>query len=252
MNILNNVNELKTKLTSDANDKDRQREIAEQGLADEGFFPTFAKFVLFGALILLNIRLFVHTIGGPFGWIVAGAAMMSGCFAVYCWNRVDKSKGTHLWTMRIFAAVFTILEVVHATASVWEYAVGFDGDAKAWAIWYSHKIAFPLMAASILAGYAAHRYTFWTAEINQARAQSQITIATEQAQLDTQKARMRNEQILAQANLDHLRAMRKIEDETKAEVAQMESSVALHQKPTLVMPQNSAGKSYVNGAANPN
>ncbi len=252
MNILNSVNDLKTKLTSDADDKDRQREIAEQGLTDEGAFPTLAKFVVFGVLIALNVRLFVSAVGGKFGYIVAGAAVMSGLFAIYCWNRVDKSKGKHLRVMQFGAAGFTILEIVHATASVWDYMQWMDAAAKAWAITYSHKYAFPLMAASIVIGFAAHRYTFWTAEINKARAQSQITIAIEEANLDTQMARMRNEQRLAQANLDHLRAMRKIEAETQAEVAQMESSVALPQKPTLVATKHAAGSGYVNGAANPN
>jgi hypothetical protein len=188
-------------------------------LTDEGAFPHFAKFVLFGALAALNVRLFVVTIGGVWGAVVAGAAVMSACFAVYCWNRVDKSRGAHLNVMRLGAAGFTALEVLHATASVWELTAGLDGASKQWAFWYSHKIAFPLMALSILLGYAAHRYTFWTAEINQARAQSEITIAVEQAHLDTQKARLEMERELALANLEHLRQMSAIEAETKQRIA---------------------------------
>ncbi|NOT61616.1 MAG: hypothetical protein HOP19_15475 [Acidobacteria bacterium] len=87
-------------------------------MTDEGSFPQFAKFVLFGALAALNVRLFVVTIGGIWGAVVAGAAVMSACFAVYYWNRVDKSKGSHLRVMQVGAAGFTALAVLHATASV--------------------------------------------------------------------------------------------------------------------------------------
>lgn len=249
MKILNAVKELEHGLTAKSKEKDRLTAEKEDGLTDEGFFPQFAKFVVFGALILLNVRLFVHTIGGAFGWIVAGAACMSGAFAVYCWNRVDKSKGNHLWTMRIFAAVFTILETVHGTASVWEYAVGFDGDAKAWAIWYSHKIAFPLMAGSILLGYAAHRYTFWKSQVNQARAESQITIARERANLDTQKARLEHEAELAEANLEHLRRMAKIEQETAAQIAALAGHAGVVHLPPVstAKPVSKPAGEHVNG-----
>lgn len=221
MQILNSVKELQQKLSADGQEKDRQRAERDDGLTEEGAFPQLAKYVLFAALIALNIRLFVTTIGGVWGSVVAGAAVMSGCFAVYCWNRVDKSKGSHLWTMRGLAAGFTILELVHATASVWELTVGIDGEAKTWAVWYSHKVAFPVMAFSIVAGFAAHRYTFWTAEINQARAESRITIAVERARLETEKARLSNDEALALANLEHLQRMQKIEAETRALIAQM-------------------------------
>jgi hypothetical protein len=219
MNILKSVKELERELTAKSKDKDRLSDAKEEGLTEEGFFPQFAKFVVFGALAGLNVRLFVTTIPGVWGYVVAGAAVMSACFAVYCWNRVDRSKGKHLRVMQLGAAGFTALELLHATASVWELTVGLDGDAKQWAFWYSHKVAFPLMALSILVGYAAHRYTFWKAEINQARAASQITIAVERAQLDTQKARLENEAELAEANLAHLRRMQQIESETAALVS---------------------------------
>jgi hypothetical protein len=224
MQILNSVKELQRELTKSANDKEHQQAIAEQGLTEEGTFPQFAKFVVFGVLACLNVRLFVVTIGGIWGAVVAGAAVMSACFAVYCWNRVDKSRGLHLRVMQLGAAGFTIIEGIHATASVWELTAGLDGTTKAWAFWYSHKIAFPLMALSIIVGYALHRYTFWTAEINRKRAESQITIARERADLQTRKAQMDMEYDLALANLEHLRRMKALEAETSSEVAAVSGS----------------------------
>lgn len=227
MQILQSVKDLKRELTKNSTDQQRKRAISEQGLTDEGAFPYVVKFVLFGALAALNVRLFVATIGGIWGYVVAGAAVMSACFAVYCWNRVDKSKGKHLRVMQLGAAGFTALELLHATASVWELTVGLDGTTKQWAVWYSHKVAFPLMALSILVGYAAHRYTFWTAEINKARAESEITIAVERAQLDTQKAQLDMEFELAEANFTHLERMAKIEAATAKQVAAMRTSAQL-------------------------
>lgn len=224
MQILNSVKELQRELSKSANDKQHQQAIDEQGLTEEGSFPQFAKFVVFGVLASLNIRLFFVTIGGVWGAVVAGAAVMSACFAVYCWNRVDKSKGAHLRVMQLGAAGFTIIEGLHATASVWELTAGLDGDAKAWAFWYSHKIAFPLMALSIIVGYALHRYTFWTAEINRKRAESQITIAKEKEDLRTRKAQMDMEYELAIANLEHLRRMKALEEETKRETSSFRQS----------------------------
>lgn len=223
MGLLHHTKRLQQEVTSDGDEKDRQAEIAQDDLSDEGWFPHLAKFVLFGALILLNIRLFVKTIPGLFGVIVAGAAVMSGCFAIYCWNRVDKSNGAHLWTMRLGAAFFTLLELVHATASVWEMVLGFNDGQRAWSEWYSHKVAFPLMAVSIVIGFASHRYTHWRAKINQARAKSQIAIATEKAQLDTQLHRMAMEEKLASATLGYVERMTITERDTIRAVKQLQA-----------------------------
>lgn len=216
MSLLHHTNKLKNEVTAEARAKAAEIKRANDDLADEGWFPHFAKFVLFGALILLNIRLFITSIGGPFGVVVALAAVMSGCFAVYCWNRVDKSAGNHLWTMRFGAIFFTLLEILHATASVWEMTLGLNDNQRAWADLYSHKIAFPLMAFSLVIGFAAHRYTHWRAQINQKRAETQIILASEDADLELNLERMEREKKLARGMLNWVEEMTSVESDTIA------------------------------------
>lgn len=211
MNNLLNIKDAFAKPHQDAKDAAaRKQEVATADLVSPGGFPTIAKYVVFTVLGIFNVRLFYTVVGVPWGVVISAGSIFQEMFAIYCFNKQFKSEGKHRKALKFFAVAFTALSVIHALASVYEVSGLGPSIGKPLYI-YSHFIApvaiFGLMTVALF----VLAFTHWSAKVSEARAESQIAIATSQADLATRESELANKARLAKAELAHQQEILQVE-----------------------------------------
>ena len=199
--------------------KQRQDELQQEAerldLAGNGGFLTVAKYVIYTVLGALNFRLFFTVVQGAWGVAIGFTAILSECFAIYCWNQQHKSSGRHRSALQFFSVAFTVVSVIHGAASLYEMT-GIGPSIGRPLYWYSHAIAFPLIFGLMIVALFVLGFTHWSAKVAKARAEAQVSIAEDRASLLTRTAILKNETTLANAELEHFKEKLRVEQEMTA------------------------------------
>lgn len=188
----------------------REKEAQEFNLVGTGGFLNLVKYLVFGILAALNVRLFITVVPGAWGKVIGITAVLFECFAIYGWNNQGRSAGMHKTVLTWIAILFTAVSFVHASASFYEL-IGL-GPSLGWPLFvYSHGIAFPLLFTLMTAGVCALYKTHWSAKVATEQAQTQIEIAKGRADLLHQTAALRGKSELSRAHLAHYEEQMKTE-----------------------------------------
>jgi hypothetical protein len=193
----------------------REREAREFDLVGTGGFLNVVKYVVFGILAALNVRLFITVVPGTWGKVIGITAVLFECFAIYAWNNQGRSAGAHQRVMVWIAVLFTGVSFVHASASFYEL-IGLGPSLGRPLYVYSHGIAFPLLFTLMTAGVCALYKTHWSAKVAKEQASTQVEIAKDRADLLRRTAALRSKAELSRAELAHY------EEEMKTEAQFLE------------------------------
>lgn len=193
----------------------REQEAQQFDLVGTGGFLNVVKYVVFGILAALNVRLFVTVVPGTWGKVIGITAVLFECFAVYAWNNQGRSAGKHQRALIWIAYLFTGVSFLHASASFYEL-IGL-GPSIGWPLYfYSHGIAFPLLFTMMTAGVCALYKTHWSADAAKEQAKTQTGIAKDRADLLRRATALRSKAELSRAELAHY------EEEMKTEAQFLE------------------------------
>lgn len=191
----------------------RQREVQEFDLAQLDNFIGTLKYIIFGVLAALNVRLFWTVVPGAWGVIIALTAAAFETFAVYCWNKQRKAGGEYQrWLYRI-ALVFTGISILHACASFYDLTRAVTGwPSLGYPLYiYSHVIAFPLLFLGMIIAICVLYRKHWSREIADAQAMTAVNAAKERGRVLNETAKMRAEEELSRARLANYQERLKIE-----------------------------------------
>jgi hypothetical protein len=212
MRIFNFGKSINDSMDQERRAADQHEEAKNQDLAGTGGFLTFVKYAVYSVLAALNWHLFTATIHGIWGQIVGITAILSECFAIYCWRQQTRSAGAHKESLRFFAIAFTVVSFVHGSASLYEISGAGKAIGKPLVI-YSQFIAFPLIFSLMILGVCILYYTHWSTEISEARAEALVKNERSRANLLTEKVHLANQMEVERARLAHFEEMVKLEGE---------------------------------------
>lgn len=211
MSLFNNMGkwfERDSRTSREAEDLDR--EARNFDLAGTGGFLTVIKYAVFIVLAGFNWWLFTSIIPGLWGVVVGSVAILSECFAIYCFNKQNKSTGGHRTALQFFAVYFTILSFLHASASFYEM-IGMGPRIGRPLEFYAHYVAFPLIFASMMAGMMILTLVHWSAAIAARRAKAHQSIEASKADLITQHSVMQHQATLERQRLNHMSELLSLE-----------------------------------------
>lgn len=172
--------------------QDLQREAESFDLAGTGGYLAVVKYAVFAVLAVLNCHLFLESIPGLWGVAVACTAMLFEGMGIYCWNKQNKSAGSHQAALRIFAVLFTVVSFVHGCAALYEISGAGPSLAPVLAV-YSKYVAFPLLFGLMTLAVCTLYYLHWSTAIAEARASAQLRAAQGRAELITQSLEIQNQ-----------------------------------------------------------
>lgn len=190
--------------------EDLNKEAQNFDLAGTGGYLTFVKYAVFLVLAGFNWWLFTSLISGAWGYAVGSVAVLSEGFAIYCFNKQNKSVGGHRTALQVFAVYFTLLSFVHSLAAFYEMTnmgprIGAPLD------YYAHFVAFPLVFASMVAGVMVLTLTHWSSAISASRAKAHQAIEASRADLITQHSVMQHQATLERQRLNHMSELLNLE-----------------------------------------
>ncbi len=188
-----------------AQEKERKEEnlLAEAesfDLAGTGGFLSVVKYCVYSILAALNWHLFTTVIPGIWGWAIGSTAILSECFAIYCWNKQNKSAGNHKKTLQFFAVAFTVISFIHGCTSLYEISGAGKRIGRPLEI-YSNFVAFPLIFSLMIIAVCVLYYTHWSTQISEERAKALFQIEKNRARLLTQKIDLKNQAEVERARL---------------------------------------------------
>lgn len=191
----------------------REKEAKQFDLAQLDYFLGGIKYIVFGVLGALNIRLFWTVVPGAWGIAIALTAAAFEVFAVYCWNKQRKAGGEYqAWLFRI-AIVFTAISVIHSCASFYDLTRAVTGwPSLGYPLYiYSHVVAFPLLFLGMIVAVCVLYRKHWSKEVADAQAKTAVEMAKNRGQILNETARMRNEEELSRARLANYEERLKIQ-----------------------------------------
>ena len=201
-----------------------EQEADRRALEDEGkqfklpseWFPQVCKYLFFAGLGFLNYRLFAHAVPGAWGVATGIMAMMAEAIGLYATHYFSRSSGAFRWALGISGAVLMVFSIVHATFSILDL-IGVAGITKT-VRWYSHVVAFPLLAG--LVGFAVVALTMTHPKnlirLRQARSHTRVAIGRAEAASELELNRA--EKVVEFARLDRVKERRRNEAEYLGEV----------------------------------
>lgn len=200
MKIFNFGHAISKNLDRDNSAQKLQKEAEEFDLAGTGGYLALVKYVVFSILASLNFHLFVTHIPGLWGYAVGSTALLFEGFAIYCWNKQNKSAGAHKSALQGFAVGFTVISFFHACAALYEIS-GAGPSFGPYLYFYSKFIAFPLLFGAMVLAVCTLYYLHWSTAVSEARASAQVSAARSRAELITQSVDLQNKSDIEKARL---------------------------------------------------
>lgn len=202
MNFLNIGKNLSQQSQAEQESEDRKREVEEFDLVGLGGFLNVVKYAVFAVLGALNFRLFLTVVPGVWGMVIAASAILFECFAIYCWNNINKSAGRHQKALSLIAYGFTGISFVHASASFYEL-IGTGPSLGEPLRIYSHYVAFPLLFTAMVTAVCALYATHWSSKVSKKQAETQQSMAIDRADLIRRDAKLKMQAEQNRAELAH-------------------------------------------------
>lgn len=180
-----------------------QHEAERYDLASDGGYWTALKSALFILFAYYNARLFIVTVPGWEGYLTAVFALLGEATAFWCLHNYVRSAGAHKTALGVFGVVLTLFSVTHATISFFrmEQSAQFSGKLR----FYAEHVAFPLLFGLLLLAAIIIPLCHWRKRIAQEQAATQVELASDRARLVGSAAALKNEALLEQERLEHLR-----------------------------------------------
>ncbi|SRR6266511_376470 len=169
--------------------------------------PQTIKILFFIGLALLSVRLFTHLIPGFWGHATSAIAIIAEGVALYSSHYFSRASGKFRWALGFSGFFLLTFSIVHSTFSI----LDLNGAAALYpglyerVNFYSHLVAFPLLAGLIGVSVIAICMTHPINRIRLKQAVEHTKIAVARAEAASQLELMRAQATLELAWLDHLR-----------------------------------------------
>lgn len=217
--MFNSVNQSLNRGQQEEKDKTAlQREAKQFSLPGEGV-PQVIKYAFFFGLAFLNFRLFNHTIPGGWGVATGVAAMLVEALGLYCLHNFSRAAGLFRMVLGLCGLALTAFSVAHGIASVLDM-IGV-AEISEWVQWYSHAVAFPLLAVLLGASAIAITMTHPNNIIRLKQSVAHTEIATGRAETASELELMRARSILERSKLDNARERSRLEGEYLEELEKL-------------------------------
>lgn len=202
------------RLFSRDRDRDRRRDAQESEaenfqLAPQGGFISVVKYALFIFFGYFNARLFLTTVPGWEGWLIATFALAGEGTALYCLRYFTRSTGLHKVGLIVAGVAFTAFSFIHAVFSF--FRLERNARTSSAVQFYCENVAFPVLFSMLTVAAIALPLLHWRARVAAEQARAQCRIAESRAKLLARTAEMRDETELEYARLDHVEERFKIE-----------------------------------------
>lgn len=171
-------------------------------LASDGGYIKVLKYLLFILFAFYNARLFLTTITGWEKYITALFALLGECTALYCFNNYTRSVAKHKMALGVFAILLFVFAFTHATISFFRME---RGDLSGPIRFYCEHVAFPTLFGLLLLAAIVIPLMHWRTRIAAKQAEAQVEIDESRAHLVAQTAKMRDENELERARIDHFK-----------------------------------------------
>jgi hypothetical protein len=142
--------------------------------------------------------------------------MMAEAIALYCTHNFSRSADWFRWALGLSGLVLMGFSLVHGTFSILDL-IGVTGITKT-VRWYSHVVAFPLLAGLVGLAVIAITMTHPKNLIRLRQARSHTRVAVGRAEAASELALNRAEKVIEYARLDRIKERRRNEAEYLGEV----------------------------------
>src|SRR5215510_7102539 len=126
-------------------DKQKPEDEAKDFRVPSETLPQVFKYLFFIGLACLNYRLFSHAVPGLWGQATGVVAVMAEAIALYSIHNFSRSAGVFRFSLGVSGFVLMAFTVVHGTFSFLDLVRVASLSARI--EYYSHVVAFPLLAA---------------------------------------------------------------------------------------------------------
>jgi hypothetical protein len=154
--------------------------------------PQLLKFMFFAGLAVLNYRLFARSVPGVWGQATGVVACMAEALALYCSHYFSRAAGLFRIALGLCGGVLMLFSLIHGTFSIFDLMRLSSFSATIH--WYSHVVAFPLLAAliglSVIALTMTHPHN--VVRLHEALAHTQIARSRAEAASDSRLMRTRS------------------------------------------------------------
>jgi hypothetical protein len=171
------------------------------------WMPKGIKNLYFLGLALLSIRLFTHVIPGPWGYATSAVAVLAEGIALYSTHYFSRGSGAFRWALGLSGGCLLTFSIVHSTFSILDLngAAAMYPELLERVDYYSHIVAFPLLAVLIGLSVIGICMTHPINRIRLKQAAEHTKIAIDRAEAASQLELMRSRAALQVAWLDYLR-----------------------------------------------
>lgn len=191
--------------------KKLETEQAEFKLAPRDGLLYVVKIAVLILLGVYNAKLFLATVPGWLGYATAIVALSNEAVAFWCVQNYPRSTGKHKTALLVFACLLGGFSIIHASISYFGLAshAGLSGGIQ----FYAERVAFPLLMVLLSAAAVIIPLLHWQSRVAAKRAESDIQIAEERADVATEMASLQNQNVLELARLNFIKEQNKLRSE---------------------------------------